>query len=371
MPREMSLWSHSNMPSLRNVALVIPVLLVAVTMVGCDGTSANDASEEGRNCSIDTDHLRGGTERGAIEAISDPAVVGPEDERVSDLRDEDRVIALLIDGRPLAVPRKLLNQHEIVNLEWADRSLAVTYCPLTGSSLAFDREKIDGAAFDVSGLLFHDNLVMVDARNGESLWPQMSRRATCGPNTGTSLDMVPVLDLQWGHWRSLHPNTRVLPVRVESTESNSSTRSRELAQSSPLETSDADKQSEPSGPVLGLPGFSQAGGGGVEKSSTNGIAFSFRDLSTDAGARVIEVSSSRVLFWKEEARAAMVYESAEDFSVENGEIVDAETGSVWAIDGRAVDGVREGEQLEPVASAYVALGSAWFDFHPDSAVWEE
>jgi len=359
------------MQSLRNAAHLIPVLLVAVTLVGCDGTSTNDASEEGRNCSIDTDHLRGGTERGAIEAISDPAVVGPEDERVSDLRDEDRVIALLIDGRPLAVPRKLLNQHEVVNLDWANRSLAVTYCPLTGSSLAFDREKIDGAEFDVSGLLFHDNLVMVDARDGESLWPQMSRRATCGPNTGTSLDMVPVLDVQWGHWRSLHPDTRVLPVRVQSTESSSSPAAPAHTQAPSRGTADAEKQSEPSGPVLGLPGFSQAGGGGLGKSSTDGIAFSFRELSTDVGARVIEVSSNQVLFWKEEARAAMVYRSSKDFSVENGTIVDAETGSVWAIDGRAVDGVREGERLEPVASAYVALGSAWFDFHPDSAVWEK
>ena len=362
---------NSVMQILRGSALLFPLLLFAVVSAGCDGTSANEASEDGRNCTIDTDHLRGGTERGAIEAISDPAVVGPNDDRVSDLRDDDRVIALLVDGRPLAVPRKLLNQHEVVNFEWANRQLAVTYCPLTGSSLAFDREKVDGAEFDVSGLLFHDNLVMVDARDGESLWPQMSRRATCGPNTGTSLDMVPVLDLQWGHWRSLHPNTRVLPVRVQSTESNSSPEPPAQTQVSSRGTADAEKQSEPSGPVLGLPGFSQAGGGGVEKSSTDGIAFSFRDLSTDAGARVIEVSSNQVLFWKEEARAAMVYRSSKDFSVENGNIVDAETGSAWAIDGRAVDGVREGERLEPVASAYVAMGSAWFDFHPDSAVWEK
>lgn len=361
------------MQSLRRLALLFSLLLVAVAIAGCDGTSTNAASgEEGRNCSIDTDHLRGGTERGAIEAISDPAVVGPDDERVSDLRDDDRVIALLIDGQPLAVPRKLLNQHEVVNFEWANRSLAVTFCPLTISSLAFDREVVDGAEFEVSGLLFHDNLVMVDDRDEESLWPQMSRRATCGANTGTSLDMVPVLDLRWGHWRSMHPDTRVLPVRVQSTEeSGASAPPSARGRSSSGTTTAAGKQSAPSGLVLGLPGFSQAGGGGLQKASSDGIAFSFRDLSTEAGARVVEVSSNEVLFWSESARAAMIYRTSEDFSVEEGDIVDDRTGSVWAIDGRAVSGERKDERLEPVASAYVALGSAWFDFHPDSAVWGE
>jgi hypothetical protein len=360
------------MQCIRSYAFVVPLLLVAVTIVGCDGTSTNEASEGGRNCAIDTDHLRGGTERGAIQAISDPAVVGPNDERVSDLRDDDRVIALLVDGRPLAVPRKLLNQHEIVNLDWANRSLAVTYCPLTGSSLAFDREKIDGAEFDVSGLLFHDNLVMVDARDGESLWPQMSRRATCGPSTGTGLEMVPVLDLRWEHWRSMHPDTRVLPVRVQSTDQSDSAASPVVPArggSGSRSAAVTEKQSAPAGPVLGLPGFSDAGGGELQKSSTDGIAFSFRDLSTDAGARVVEVSSNQVLFWSESARTAMVYRSSDDFSVENGNIVDDRTGSVWAIDGRAIEGRREGDRLEPVATAYVAMGSAWFDFHPNSAVW--
>lgn len=360
------------MQYLRRRGVVFSLLLAAVTIAGCDGASTTAASEGERNCSIDTDHLRGGTARGAIQAISNPTVVGPDADEVSDLRDDDRVIALLVDGRPLAVPRKLLNQHEIVNLDWAGRALAVTYCPLTGSSLAFDRAGIDGAEFDVSGLLFHDNLVMVDERDEESLWPQMSRRATCGPNTGTTLETVPVLDLRWGHWRSMHPETRVLPVRVESSDPSGSSappsaRGRSSSGAAPVTRT----TSTPSGPVLGLPGGSQTGGGEIQKSSTDGIAFPFRRLSTDAGARVVEVSSNQVLFWSGSARAAMVYRSPEAFSVENGTIVDDRTGSVWSIDGRAVRGPREGERLNPVASAYVAFGSAWFDFHPDSAVWGE
>ena len=44
--------------------------------------------------------------------------------------------------------------------------LAVTYCPLTGSSMVFRREVVNGVEFGVSGLLFKNNLVMYDRTGG-------------------------------------------------------------------------------------------------------------------------------------------------------------------------------------------------------------
>ncbi|MGH7449405.1 MAG: DUF3179 domain-containing (seleno)protein [Longimicrobiales bacterium] len=41
--------------------------------------------------------------------------------------------------------------HEIVNLDLDGMRVAVTHCPLTGSSLAFDRSAIDGGTFAVHG----------------------------------------------------------------------------------------------------------------------------------------------------------------------------------------------------------------------------
>lgn len=340
----------------------------AGVVTNCDVTSTESSEDTGRNCSIDTDHLREGAERGSIVALSNPKAVGPESEAVSDLRDDDRVIALLGADPPLAVPRKLLNQHEIVNLEWNDRSVAITHCPLTVSSLAFDRSVVDGAKFGVSGLLFHNNLVMFDKREDQSLWPQMSRRATCGSSAGTSMEMVPVLDLRWEHWRTLHPDTRVLPVRV----SGQNTRS--VARNAPrprtgTSTGQHRKQSTPSGLVLGLPGRGQIRGDEGPKVNSGGIAFPFRRLATDTGARVVRVSSGTVLFWSQDARTAMVYESSSRFLVDGGQILDEDTGSVWTIEGRAVEGPRKGDQLRPVSSAYVALWSAWSNFNPETNVW--
>lgn len=44
-----------------------------------------------------------------------------------------------------------------MNLRIGERDLAVTHCPLTGSSLVFDRAAIGGAELGVSGLLFKNN----------------------------------------------------------------------------------------------------------------------------------------------------------------------------------------------------------------------
>lgn len=373
-PKPLTVPLRARLLSVVGVFLYVLVL----SLVGCDAASVQDGDQQENpepNCSIDTEHLREGTQRGGIVALSDPKIVGPDAEEVSALRDRDRVIALLIGNVPLAIPRKLLNQHEIVNLDWANRALAVTYCPLTVSSLAFDRGAIGGAEFEVSGLLFHDNLVMFDRDEQESLWPQMSRGATCGADQGTRLEMVPVLDLRWGYWRTLHPNTRVLPVQGDA-----AIQARSPASSTPASAPHPKQTSPPQGTVLGLPSVGETGGGEDDdddlkssrsgrKSNNGGLAFPFRRLRTDAGARVVEVTAGMVLFWDEEAQAAMVYKTSSDFIVQDGTILDERTGSVWTIDGRAVEGLRRGEQLEPVPSAHVASWSAWSDFYPSTDVW--
>ena len=95
------------------------------------------------------------------------------------------MIGVEVDGEYIAVPHNILWWHEIANFD--ELGLAVTYCPLTGSSIAFHRSGVDGAQFGVSGLLYKNNLVMYDrtAVDGEdSLWPQMLAGGFCGPAEG-------------------------------------------------------------------------------------------------------------------------------------------------------------------------------------------
>lgn len=66
----------------------------------------------------------------------------------------------------------------------------------------------------------------------------------------------------------------------------------------------------------------------------------------------------------------MAFKTSAGFSVENGTIVDDETGSTWTIEGRAVAGPRAGRRPSgPVEEAYVAFWFAWAAFQPETTIW--
>jgi len=348
----------------------IVVVFATVVLAGCDqgpGEAAGDDSAFNLdNCTIPTERLASGCEGpDCIPALSEPDLASPGDEAAGYLSDTSRVIGLLIDGHPLAVPHNILWFHEIANFTRDGRSFAVTYCPLTGSSLAFDRGAVDGAELRVSGLLFDNNLVMYDRQENRSLWPQMNRQANCGANVGTTLSMIPVVEMRWKRWKTLHPDTDVVSSRTpyarDYREGNYPYDDYERPNNDRvLFDMPIDDRRPPKERVLGIPN----GSGG-------GVALPFGALNT-ARARVVTVAvggTDRTVFWSREAQGAMAFETSSTFSVENGKIVDDETGSTWTIEGRAVAGRRAGERLTPVDEAYVAFWFAWAAFQPETTIW--
>lgn len=195
--------------------LAIAVSSLALTASACSGNETFSPSRlENRagSCSIPTDWLFDtGVPRDGIPTLTDPALVRADDPSTDYLLDSHRVIGIEVGGQYIAVPHNILWWHEIVNFNALD--LVVTYCPLTGSSMVFDRASVRGVEFGVSGLLYKNNLVMYERSPVQfdvSLWPQMIRGARCGPLDGQALEMYPAIEMRWDGWRALHPDTRVI-----------------------------------------------------------------------------------------------------------------------------------------------------------------
>lgn len=146
--------------------------------------------------------------RDCIPAIDRPRFVGADEADFMD--DDDLVLGIATDGVVRAYPTFILNRHEIVNDVVSGTPVAVTWCPLCGSGLAFERV-VDGRAseFGVSGVLNESDLVMYD-RNSESLWQQISGRAFIGRMRGQVLKAYPMAMATWSEWRLAHPDTQVL-----------------------------------------------------------------------------------------------------------------------------------------------------------------
>ncbi len=149
----------------------------------------------------------------AIPAIDRPRFVAASN--ASFLADEDVVFGLVRDGQARAYPQLVLVWHEIVNDRFPSGPLSVTYCPLTGSAVAFRGTAPDGrpSTFGTSGDLVNSNLLLYD-RQTDSRWPQLLGQAISGPSRGRVLEQVPLDWTSWGRWRAVHPDTLVLSTRT-------------------------------------------------------------------------------------------------------------------------------------------------------------
>ncbi len=349
-------------------------VVVVVLMAGCSssGTNPGDVTvlpEPELSCSIpDNLIFGGGPGKDGIPALTNPRLVRAGDPGTGYLEDDDRVVGLVLDAGPIAIPLNILWWHEIVNLDGYGRPLAITHCPLTGSSLAFDRGPAAGAEFGVSGLLYLNNLIMYDRNGEESLWPQMLRGARCGVRDGTELPMFPIFEMTWRGWKLLHPETLVV------SEDTGSSRDYTvypyggydaLNNTNTFFPTDLDPRRPPKERVLGIP----SGAGGLV------FPYGLLDERGALAAVPVEVAGEDlVVFWNRFRETAMAFRPLLDterltFTVAQGRITDDQTGSAWTVDGYAVDGPLAGKRLSAKAEAFVAFWFAWPEFYPEVRIW--
>jgi hypothetical protein len=152
--------------------------------------------------------LSGGPPKDGIPALLTPKFVSAA--QATHVGPTDPVVGLVREGVAKAYPIAILNWHEVVNDKLGDSSVAVTYCPLTGSAVVYDRS-VGGKtlSFGVSGRLYQSNVLLYDHQT-ESLWSQLKERAVTGEQAGTSLKPLPSVATTWQQWRARYPNTLVL-----------------------------------------------------------------------------------------------------------------------------------------------------------------
>jgi len=143
----------------------------------------------------------------AIPSVDDPRF-GPD--YGGDPSDE--AIVVTDATPPRAYPLRYLHYHEIVNDVLADGTapVAVTWCPLCGSAVVYDRRVGDRVlSFGVSGKLADDDLVMYD-RETDSEWKQSTGTCIAGPLAGDSLSVRPARVMPWRTVRDADPAAVVL-----------------------------------------------------------------------------------------------------------------------------------------------------------------
>ncbi|MFC1653502.1 DUF3179 domain-containing protein [Patescibacteria group bacterium] len=163
--------------------------------------------------SIDPNQLlSGGPEKDGIPSLSDPKFIDTED--VSFLEDDSIGILIQVNEEERFYPFNILVWHEIVNDQIENLSVAVTFCPLCGSAIVFDRRVDDRILeFGVSGFLYESNMIMFD-RQTESLWQQSTGESIMGDYLNKELSVVPAQRLSYKDVVNNHPNALIMSSKT-------------------------------------------------------------------------------------------------------------------------------------------------------------
>ena len=324
--------------------------------------------------------VNGGPPPDGIPPLESPPFVSVGD--VDWLEPQEAVLALTVDGRAQAYPIRIVMWHEVVNTSIGDRPIAVTYCPLCGSGLAFDR-RLEGELLDfgTSGSLYQANLVMYD-RQTESLWTQFDGRAVVGEMVGTELPVIPMATVSWAEFATAHPDGDVLSLDTGFERPYG----RNLYASYSGRTEPVpgyfSGESDPTMPAFTQVVGIEAGDGAavirlldladrrvvhLDVGGVGAVAWHVDGMSSPLSGTEVAggeaVGSPGVFVSRIDGRST-TFEPAPS----GDGFVDAATGSRWNLLGTAVEGPMTGTQLAPLHHVDTFWFS-WATFRPDSTVW--
>ncbi len=297
--------------------------------------------------------------RDAIPPIDLPNYESVE-EAAAWLTDREPGAVVQVEGDVRFYPLSIMTRHEIVNDEVGGIPLAITFCPLCNTAIAFDRRVDDQVLrFGVSGLLRNSDLVMWDDAT-TSLWQQITGEAIVGDFAGTRLTPVSTAIASFGDFRASFPDGRSLS---QDTGFPISYGVNPYAGYS--------SRQAPFIPVTGeiddrFPALERVVGVSLEDGDR---AYPFSVISEFGAVNDVIGETPIVVFWGSPDTAdaldatviaesqgigtAIAYSPVVDgqvltFRAEGDAFTDAETGSTWTILGKAVDGPLAGQQLETV-----------------------
>ncbi len=326
------------------------------------------------------DLLTGGPPPDGIPALDQPRF--DRADAVDWLEADEPLLSLTLGGETRGYPLRVMTWHEIVNDTVGGVPVAVTYCPLCNSGVAFERT-VEGeeTTFGVSGYLYADNLVMYD-RATESLWPQLTGIASVGVRTGLTLESIPLGTVGWDQFREAHPDALVLNRNTghERDYGRNPYPGYDEPGTEPLfplpgDPAEADERLEAKTRVIGL------------GSDDDAVAVT-RAEAAERGVVEVEVDGAPVTVWHLDGQTsaldtAELADGAEIGTVATfdprlrdrvltfrrdgrGDIRD-DTDSTWNAFGRAVSGPLAGSQLEAVEHLDT-FWFAWVAFQPRTTI---
>jgi len=361
----------------------IVLLGIAFFISSCSSSSSPTSGNNDNSSSPDIEWLinsgeivDGGPGIDGIPSIENPRFTVASD--VNFLQDGRRVAGIRIGDDIRAYPHQIMDWHEIVNDSFDGQDVAVTFCPLTGTSIGIERNLGGNSVeYGVSGLLFRNNLIMYD-RFSTSFWSQMQLRSVGGDFGGTDASVVQVIETDWATWKEMYPNSQVLNTNTGFSRDYSGFAygpqytSNDSQILFPINNNDNRLNKKDRVHAI-LPSN--------VNENIDVKAYALKDFSN--GIAIIEDSfmgNDYIIIGDQEHdfinafRLSSAFEQSLEFTAldapSGNVIMTDQAGNDWDIFGYAVSGPNEGEQLTP-ARSYTGYWFALADFFPGIELYNE
>jgi hypothetical protein len=299
------------------------------------------------------------------QPLRDPPVVSIAE--ATHMRDEDVVLGIEVGGSARAYPWWLMDDHHFANDTPRGTPLLIVLCEQCSSGMAFDRTVDDRVLTFRLAYYYNGTISMEDEQTG-SVWSPYLGRAIRGRLEGKELKAFPLWQMEWRAWRQDHPDTEVLADGLGKREGHGSDHHIGGGKASPRMWSTVarwDRRLPHNTLVLGV-----VVAGAVK-------AYPFEDLRSGSGVVNDEIrgvpvvvlthlgdgSYGSLAFSRVLAGRVLTFERRER------EIVDAETGSTWGLDGKATAGPLAGSTLDFLAS-HVSEWFIWAAHYPGILIGE-
>ncbi|MEM7371285.1 MAG: DUF3179 domain-containing protein [Bacteroidota bacterium] len=316
----------------------------------------------------------GGPGKDGIPSVDDPVFTMIESSSKL-LDDNELVVGFKYGNITRAYPHTILDWHEIVNDKIDDLSFSVIYCPLTGSATIWNRE-YDGktGSFGVSGLLYNTNIIPYD-RKTDSNWSQMRLQCVNGERMGDHPETFNVVETTWQNWRKMYPSSEVMTTNTGFNRDYGRYPYGGYRTNTQLifPVSNLDDRLHAKERALAVIVDGTARGYPISALGESELDDQITVIQEEVNGLPIVVAGSAgrnlgVAFQRQLADGTLL----EFEAVNSGDniVLRDQEGNEWDVFGYAINGVRQGQQLQRVES-FIAYWFAWGTFYDDLSLYEE
>lgn len=342
------------------------LFIILISALAVLPTACNDDESVGEWL-IPFDEVRdGGPGKDGIPALENPALVAVSE--VTYLDNFDLVVGYVSNGEARAYPHKIFNWHEIINDDINGRKVAITHCPLTGTSVGWERT-YNGrtTTFGVSGLIYNTNLMPYD-RTTNSTWTQQGLKCVNGELIGVEALIFPVFETTWETWKTLYPDSKVVSENTGFSRNYQRYPYGDYREANGLifSVSDIDTRLPQKERVHGI-----IVGEKVKTYQFKHFIDNKVLLDNFEGENVVIIGSKSLNFmisFHEKVIGGTVLEF--DFSnFSNDGLLGDQLGNKWDAFGNSISGPNMGESLVPTKS-FIGMWFSWASFYPNPEIFE-